>query len=75
MCVTAGHEQVPAAARGIYEDPEDGHQEPGVTYCATCTRALALSRVFHVEHVYAPDQLGRLPCPHCHGTGRIDLDS
>src|SRR5690606_10783294 len=38
MCVTAGHEQVPAAARGIYEDPEDGHQEPGVTYCATCTR-------------------------------------
>lgn len=71
-CGTWGHELLPAAAHGIYEDRDDDGPATLVDYCATCTRALTASGVFTVQHVYAPEELGTTPCPTCHGTGRID---
>lgn len=69
-CSSLGHELLPAAALGVFEDDE-GTAWPDVPYCPTCARALQKRGEYRVTTVLDPLAWGTAPCDSCGGTGRI----
>lgn len=69
-CSSLGHELLPAAALGVFEDDE-GIAWPDVPYCSACARALQKRGEYRVTTVLDPLAWGTAPCESCGGTGRI----
>ena len=68
-CQTWGHERMPAAAIGIFDDGEE--RDSGVAYCGDCTEALIRAGQYRVTRVLDPDAFATRPCPDCGGTGQV----
>lgn len=68
-CCSLGHEAMPAAALGVYDDGVDA--TPQTPYCADCAQTLIRAREYTVTRVLNPLALGTSPCPSCGGSGRL----
>ena len=68
-CATVGHEQLPAAALGVFDDGDQA--TPEVPYCADCAQLLAAAAEYTITEALDPDALGSTVCPQCHGAGRL----
>ena len=72
-CASVGHEQLPAAAVGIYDDGEQATAD--VPYCAECARILIAAKEFRITEVLDRDALGTTVCAQCGGAGRLPRPS
>lgn len=73
FCTSVGHERLPAAAVGLFDDGEEAY--PDVPYCASCAHALIECGEYTVTRVLNPLALGTMTCPECGGTGRLSRGS
>lgn len=73
FCTSVGHERLPAAAVGVFDDGDEAY--PSVSYCASCAHALIECGEFTVTRVLNPLALGSISCPECGGTGRVSRGS
>lgn len=69
FCTSVGHERLPAAAVGVFDDGDEAY--PDVPYCANCAHALIDGGEFTVTRVLNALALGSVACPECGGTGRL----
>ena len=69
FCCTPGHEELPAACLGIFDDGEEAYDQ--IPYCGDCAQALIGSGEYRVTDVLDADRLGTRICPTCAGTGRL----
>ena len=73
FCTSVGHERLPAAAVGAFDDGDEAY--PDVPYCASCAHALIECGEFTVTRVLNASAFGLVACPECGGTGRLSRAS
>lgn len=72
-CISLGHEALPAAALGIFDDGAEVSAD--VPFCAECAHTLIRAGEYRVTTVLDSIAFGSLPCPVCGGTGRLSRRS